>query len=86
MPAVLVLILCVVHAAIRREGLPAVSASDMSAGELIAALQMAREVEETRRGNAVTTPPAGAKPESEPAPPEAAEENVTSLSSARHTK
>ena len=39
MPAVLVLILCVVHAAIRREGLPAVSASDMSAGEMVAALQ-----------------------------------------------
>src|ERR1700710_1103074 len=49
MPAVLVLILCVVHAAIRREGLPAVSASDMTAGELVAALQMAREVEEARR-------------------------------------
>src|SRR5882724_4902267 len=50
MPAVLVLILCVVHAAIRREGLPAVNASDMTAGELVAALQMAREVEEARRG------------------------------------
>ncbi len=49
MPAVLVLILCVVHAAIRREGLPAVSASNMTAGELVAALQMAREVEEARR-------------------------------------
>src|SRR6201990_3487792 len=49
MPGVLVLILCVVHAAIRREGLPAVSASTMTAGELVAALQMAREVEEARR-------------------------------------
>ena len=49
MPAVLVLILCVVHAAIRREGLPAVSASTMTAGELVAALQMAREVEDARR-------------------------------------
>ena len=49
MPAVLVLILCVVHAAIRREGLPIVSASNMTAGELVAALQMAREVEEARR-------------------------------------
>src|SRR5437764_13358086 len=49
MPAVLVLILCVVHAAIRREGLPAVSASTMTAGELVAALQMAREVEQARR-------------------------------------
>src|SRR5947209_6315672 len=49
MPAVLVLILCVVHAAIRREGLPAASASTMTAGELVAALQMAREVEQARR-------------------------------------
>jgi hypothetical protein len=88
MPAVLVLILCVVHAAIRREGLPAVSASNMTAGELIAALQMAREVEDTRRGNADKMPPAEAKPDAEAAtaPPEPAEENVTSLSSARHTK
>src|SRR4030088_2176771 len=42
MPAVLVLILCVVHAAIRREGLPAFNASNMTAGELVAALQMHR--------------------------------------------
>src|SRR4030088_3546345 len=49
MPAVLVLILCVVHAAIRREGLPAISASNMTAGELVAALQMAREVGEERQ-------------------------------------
>src|SRR6202035_179107 len=52
MPAVLVLILCVVHAAIRREGLPAFSASEMSVGELVAALQMARELGEAQR-----TPP-----------------------------
>ena len=87
MPAVLVLILCVVHAAIRREGLPAVSTSNMTAGELVAAMQMAREVEEARRGNADKMPPVEAKPEIEPATAEpAAEENVTSLSSARHTK
>src|SRR5712671_4179142 len=49
MPAVLVLILCVVHATIRREGLPTVGASNMTAGELVAALQMAREVEQARR-------------------------------------
>ena len=82
MPAVLVLILCVVHAAIRREGLPAVSASDMTAGELVAAMQMAREVEQARRA----VPNEGSAdlvPLSEPAP---ADENVTSLSSARHTK
>src|SRR6476660_78408 len=52
MPAVLVLILCVVHATIRREGLPAVSASEMTAGELVAALQMARDVEQARRQTA----------------------------------
>src|ERR1700736_3342865 len=48
MPAVLVLILCVVQAAIRREGIPAFSASDMTVGEMVAALQMAREVGEVR--------------------------------------
>ncbi|MEA2820374.1 MAG: hypothetical protein QOJ86_2378 [Bradyrhizobium sp.] len=83
MPAVLVLILCVVHAAIRREGLPAVSASNMTAGELVAALQMAREVEEARRkvpGEAGS----GGEPAIEPAA--AADENVTSLSSARQLK
>jgi hypothetical protein len=82
MPAVLVLILCVVHAAIRREGLPAFSASGMTAGELVAALQMAREVEEARRAV-----PNETKIDAEPPPePASAEENVTSLSSARHTK
>jgi hypothetical protein len=88
MPAVLVLILCVVHAAIRREGLPAVSASDLTAGELVAALQMAREVEEARR----RVPREGgiadeAAPEAHAVEPlAAADENVTPLSSARHTK
>jgi hypothetical protein len=85
MPAVLVLILCVVHAAIRRDGLPAFSASDMTAGELVAALQMAREVEDARR------PPPAVSAES-PMDAEATgaasatDENVTPLSSARHTK
>jgi hypothetical protein len=83
MPAVLVLILCVVHAAIRREGLPAVSASNMTAGELVAALQMAREVEEARRKVPGETGPDG-DPAIEPAA--AADENVTSLSSARQLK
>jgi hypothetical protein len=85
MPAVLVLILCVVHAAIRREGLPAFSASDMTAGELVAALQMAREVEDARR---VAPGEAGRKaPADEPVGDQTeTDENVTSLSSARHTK
>jgi hypothetical protein len=80
---VLVLILCVVYAAIRREGLPAVSASNMTVGELVAALQMAREV-----GSAQRSEPRVTKPDSEPGPEaaEPAEENVTALSSARYTK
>src|SRR5205807_798643 len=49
MPAVLVLILCVVHAAIRREGLPAASASTMTAADLVAAMRIARELEAARR-------------------------------------
>src|SRR5207253_3454305 len=83
MPAVLVLILCVVHAAIRREGLPAVTASTMTAGELVAALQMAREVEEARRTVAGEAGP-DAAPVLEPAA--VGDENVTPLSSARHGK
>src|ERR1700682_2806323 len=83
MPALLLLILCVVYAAIRREGLPAVSASNMTVGELVVALQMAREV-----GAAQRSEPKAAKPDSEPSagPTEPAEENVTALSSARYTK
>jgi hypothetical protein len=88
MPAVLVLILCVVHAAIRREEIPAFSASNMTAGELLAALQMAREVEDARRGLPDEIVPATAEVEGEPAaaPAPGTDENVTSLSSARLTK
>lgn len=85
MPAVLVLILCVVHAAIRREGMPAFSASDMTASELVAALQMAREVEDARRkppAEAIETPAEASGPEAA----DKADENVTPLSTARHTK
>jgi len=85
MPAVLVLILCVVHAAVRREGLPAVSASDMTAGELIAAVQMAREVEGARRAIPDEMSPVEAKSAGEPAV-NPTDENVKSLSSARSTK
>ncbi|CCE05199.1 conserved exported hypothetical protein [Bradyrhizobium sp. STM 3843] len=89
MPAVLVLILCVVHAAIRREGLPAVSASNLTAGDLVAALQVAREVEDARR--AADAREVALEPRMPPAaetapPPTAAEENVTSFSSARTGK
>src|ERR1700730_3444485 len=76
MPAVLVLILCVVHATIRREGLPAISASNMTAGELVAALQMAREVGEARqaaRGDLKADGQGAARPAT------SVDENVTSL-------
>ena len=83
MPAVLVLILCVVHASIRREGPPAFNASDMTAGELVAALQMAREVGEERQATR-----GEAKVDREPAagPATIPDENITSLPAARHTK
>src|SRR3954471_14483560 len=74
MPAVLVLILCVVHAAIRREGIPAVSASNMTVGELVAAMRMAREVEEARR-----EAPGQTRVEPTPSVAAAADENVTAL-------
>lgn len=82
MPAVLVLILCVVHAAIRREGLPAVSASTMTAGELVAALQMAHEVEQARR---MAPGEAGADAAQVVEPAAVGDENVTPLS-ARYGK
>jgi hypothetical protein len=83
MPAVLVLILCVVHAAIRREGIPAISASNMTVGELVAAIKMAREVQEVQRN-----PPGSARvdPGPSPAPAVVTDENVTALASARHGK
>jgi hypothetical protein len=77
-----VLILCVVHAAIRREALPAVSASNMTVGELVAAMQLAREVEQARLAGSS----GGMKAEGQAASEAAADENITSLSSARHTK
>ncbi len=53
MPAVLVLILCVVHASIRRQGLPAVSASSTTVADLMAALEMARELRLADRSGVV---------------------------------
>ena len=63
--------------------MPAFSASGMTAGELVAALQMAREVEDARRvtpAEAVEAPPAATGAAT------ATDENVTPLSSARQTK
>jgi hypothetical protein len=45
MPAVLVLILCVVHASIRREGAPEMDANSMTVAELLTAQRLARAVE-----------------------------------------
>ena len=85
MPAVLVIILCVVHAAIRREGAPVVSASTMTATELITAMRLAREVESAhellRQPAAAAEQPRrsdDAAPQREPHV-HAAEENVTPL-------
>ncbi len=88
MPAVLVLILCVVHAAIRREGLPDARAVDLTAGEMLAALRMAREVETARRDipGEATTPDIAVPVEAPAAARNEADENVTPLSSARHPK
>jgi len=71
-----------VHAAIRREGLPAFTASNMTAGELVAALQLAREVGEVQQPRV----PAEAKPQRESAAEPATDENVTTLPASRHTK
>jgi hypothetical protein len=83
MPAVLVLILCVVHAAIRREGAPSVAPADMTVGEMMAALQMAKEVEVARRDLPEPVPPDDSD---KPRPEVASDENVTPLSSARNVK
>lgn len=49
MPAVLVMVLCVVQAGIRRDTEPVASASNMTAAEMIAALQLARELEDASK-------------------------------------
>ncbi len=75
LPGVLVLILCIVHAAIRREGAPQASAEGMTSGELLAALRMAREIE---TANAALRAPLA--PELEPDATLSSEDaNVTAL-------
>lgn len=78
MPAVLVLILCVVHAGIRREAEQPADIRDMSASDLIAAMRLIREVETaqaTIRTPSVpdfspsTSPAAAAPPSSTPSIP-----------------
>ena len=79
MPAVLVLIFCVVQAGIRREGEPAAEASSMTAAELIAALRMAREVADARTAQAATL-------DAIEASLQPSDENVTPLAAARAGK
>jgi hypothetical protein len=61
LPAVLVLILCVVHAAIRREDEPA-EGETMTAAELITAIRLLREVEGERLLPAFATDDANVTP------------------------
>jgi hypothetical protein len=77
MPAVLVFILCIVHAGIRREQEPA-AAESMTAAQMLAALRLVRDVERLQAEPSV--PAAGA-----PLQP-ASDENVTALSTARAGK
>jgi uncharacterized membrane protein YedE/YeeE len=102
LPAVLVLILCIVHAAIRREGMPEATAGSMTASDLMTALRLAREVEEAKtapRPAAISETALRQEPDSlQPEPPKTEgieqpsrpdwkpEENVTPLSSARAGK
>jgi hypothetical protein len=77
MPAVLVLVLCVVQAGIRRDAEPAANASNMTVAELIAALQFTRELQDANDNISQATrdklAAAVEKPHHEP------EQNVTTL-------
>ena len=95
MPAVLVLILCVVQAGIRREGVPQVDANSMSAAELMTALRLARDVEELQGPARVRAPvadPDRTQPQDavvqqdDEAPRQALDENITTLATARAGK
>jgi hypothetical protein len=82
MPAVLVLIFCVVHASIRREGQPEANAATMTAADIIMALQIAREVE---TASAAAKLPPAIIPAVAPAAA-SVDENVTALATARAGK
>lgn len=78
-PAVLVFILCIVHANVRREAEPA-AVETMSAAQLLAALRIAREVETASQQALRTT--------AEPLPAMAtpSDENITSIAGVRSAK
>jgi hypothetical protein len=81
MPAVLVFILCIVHAGIRRENEPA-AADSMTAAQMLAALRLAHEVERLQSERAVLAGEVPLQPAAQPA----ADENVTALVTARAAK
>jgi phosphohistidine swiveling domain-containing protein len=81
MPAVLVLIFCVVHANIRREDDPIADASTITAADMLAALRLAGEMQDAH----AIQKHAAVVPETE-APLAPLDENVTPLSSARGKK
>jgi hypothetical protein len=79
-----------VQAGIRREGVPQVDASSMSAAELMTALRLAREVDELQGNGRVRTVLAEETPLAEAAsrrddlaPRPHLDENVTTLATAR---
>jgi hypothetical protein len=82
MPAVLVLILCVAHASIRRQATPTASLSSMTASELITAIRLAREVEAEQEVGRRRLPDADARAAARPEEQEQMrepDENVTPL-------
>jgi hypothetical protein len=78
MPAVLVLILCVVHAAIRREGEP-VAADSITAAQMFTALRLARDLGSAHPVVAAADAPA-------PPPQPVVDDNIATLSTARAGK
>lgn len=84
MPAVLVLILCVVHANIRREGEPQASSSTMTAADMLVALRLAREVETASAAANPVRPEPRVPAEAATLSPQ--DENVTAITVARAAK
>jgi hypothetical protein len=77
MPAVLVFILCVVHANVRREVEPE-AIDTMTAGQLLAALRLAKTIEQASQNLPAEF--------AEAAGPARADENITTLAAARSAK
>jgi hypothetical protein len=80
MPAVLVFILCIVHANVRREAEPD-AVDTMTAGQLLAALRLAKTIERSSRHL-----PADLADDEDANQFTRAEENITTLAAARSSK